>query len=1009
MTNESDFPDLVTARALSARLFGAGLLQVLTDTGQVSRVLGPGKPLLLIARLLHAPQGMTRDSLAAFLWPTINEVRARSSLRQALFQLREILGPDVIRSDRRHVALVGTLDSDVRDFLAALDAGDDARAVALYGGPFLADLAIADAAEVELWITIERARYHQLFLRAARREAARLLAHEQHDNALALLTRIRDDDPDDLQSWKQLFDALASVGDTIRLQRELVALRVRAESDTGMETAAALRLVARFEARDPWAPTRVVYGGEQATPGAITSRPPFVGRQHELARLHALWDLARRGHGQRLVVRGYAGLGKSRLLEEFVRSPKTDGAVVLWIRARRGGRDHPMAFLADLVQSMASLPGSMSIMQQTAAVLVGLVPSLIGQFPGVQWHEPPSLRDESLTAAFRELLATLAEEQPILIVLDDLHWADAVSINVIDQATSALHGIAACIVIATRPRQDHVGDTWDALNLVPLGATYLQAFVQGVTGARIDAAVVETLQQIGAGNPLHTLQAMRLLMTRGAIQRHQESWSVDHDALHGMALTTQDLLAAMIGDLSAAARRVLVYLALADTAVATATLERVLAGAAPINDVLRALDEADLAQPLDGHCWRIGHDLVADLVLHQAPVALRRELSLDVAVHAEADAVTVADMRRVVRWYLDAEAPDAMLHAVRRWAARTKPGPKGAALADLLLGAGATPVIRTRLVRAVPERSRITIPIVLTVLATTVCLITVLSLWLHQPARLVLVNQPMHLIYVGTPPMLEVRNRLGQISTALDGSRVQLVTFRGADSITGVDRTPIAQGIVVLDSMRIWRGDKETSPQTEATMQVGTMAPVSFPLTGSSADSLWLESGMLNNQPLTLREPTIRIRRGEQITGWIRARYSVAYGGILVMMAQYTNWREPREDTLSLTSLLVPAQRAYYYNPRVDLAGPTQPGTYWLIWTFASETAANWITSSTSWKCGAPVWDDGNEKGRMPASVYSGAWGSGRTTFRKLLCEAGEPRRYETHSVPAMAIRIVVE
>ncbi|MEN9509583.1 MAG: hypothetical protein RLZZ621_2146, partial [Gemmatimonadota bacterium] len=431
MTNEPDLPELVTARAFSARLFGAGLLQVRTDTGQVSRVLGPGKPLLLVARLLHAPQGMSRDSLAAFGWPGINEVRARSSLRQALFQLREVLGPDAIRSDRQRVALVGMLDSDVRDFLAALDAGDDARAITLYGGPFLADLAIADAAEVELWITIERARYHQLYLRAARREAARLVAHERHGDAVALLSRIRDDDPDDVQSWQQLLDALVSAGDTTRLQRELVALHVRAESDTGMNAAAALRLAARFEDRDPWAPTRVVYGGELATPGAITSRPPFVGRQHELARLHALWDLARRGHGQRLVVRGYAGFGKSRLLEEFVRSPKTDGAVVLWIRARRGGREHPMAFLSDLVHSMASLPGSMGITQQSAAALVSLVPSLRSQYPGAQWQEAQGLRHESLTAALRELLATLAEEQPILLILDDVHWADVESITVI--------------------------------------------------------------------------------------------------------------------------------------------------------------------------------------------------------------------------------------------------------------------------------------------------------------------------------------------------------------------------------------------------------------------------------------------------------------------------------------------------------------------------------------------------------------------------------------------------
>jgi hypothetical protein len=55
------------------------------------------------------------------------------------------------------------------------------------------------------------------------------------------------------------------------------------------------------------------------------------------------------------------------------------------------------------------------------------------------------------------------------------------------------------------------------------------------------------------------------------------------------------------------------------------------------------------------------------------------------------------------------------------------------------------------------------------------------------------------------------------------------------------------------------------------------------------------------------------------------------------------------------------------------------------------------------------VWDDGNEKGQLPATAFAGAWGTGRTTFRKLTCEIGAPRRYETQSIPAMAIRILVE
>jgi DNA-binding SARP family transcriptional activator len=140
------------------RLTALGGLALLTDAGPVSGAAGLGRNVALLALLDRAGEmGLHRDKLAAYLWPESSQSRARHSVDQAVYTLRQALGSDPfavvgggIALDRR------VIDSDVSAFLRALEQGDAAAAVALYGGPFLDGFHLSGAAELERWVDDKR-------------------------------------------------------------------------------------------------------------------------------------------------------------------------------------------------------------------------------------------------------------------------------------------------------------------------------------------------------------------------------------------------------------------------------------------------------------------------------------------------------------------------------------------------------------------------------------------------------------------------------------------------------------------------------------------------------------------------------------------------------------------------------------------------------------------------------------------------------------------------------------
>ncbi len=155
------------------------------------------------------------------------------------------------------------------------------------------------------------------------------------------------------------------------------------------------------------------------------AQAPLVGRDAEVGVLDRVLDDLWAGGSAALVVTGEPGIGKTRLLEELGLRAADRGAVVVSGRAAEYEVDLPLAVWIDALEPHVAATGAPDLSERDAASLAEALPSLA--------HDPGATVPERhrVHAAMRSLLAALAEDRPLVVVLDDLHWADPASVDLI--------------------------------------------------------------------------------------------------------------------------------------------------------------------------------------------------------------------------------------------------------------------------------------------------------------------------------------------------------------------------------------------------------------------------------------------------------------------------------------------------------------------------------------------------------------------------------------------------
>ena len=443
------------------RLFLFGGFRLENAKGEVLSI-SLRKAEALLAYLAMAPgKTASREKLAALLWGESDQQRARQSLRQALFALtREFaqVAVPLLRMESQMVSLdPDAIWVDIAEFQNLVDAKDSDRlidAVACYSGPFLHGFTV-DSIEFDEWQRSLQSRLEEAAIKAfldllVHHEAAGNLASaiETAQGALRI-DGYREDVHRRLMGLYVASGMRSSALHQYRLYRDFLERELGVAPDT--ETNALYKEIleagpAAPADLEPAAPVGLV--ATRTRERGRAGRPTIVGRAAELSELDRHLMEASEGRGGLVLVTGEAGIGKSRVIDEFTaRLAEADAAsgVVRVRRAEQGLALAPWSALlsgaalaADGRRDKALRPGALDQLTRFRAA----APRATGETGAdecAKQHE-----------AIVDLIRARATQRPLVLAFDDLQWADAQSLELIEFAIRRLSG-APVLFVASLP------------------------------------------------------------------------------------------------------------------------------------------------------------------------------------------------------------------------------------------------------------------------------------------------------------------------------------------------------------------------------------------------------------------------------------------------------------------------------------------------------------------------------------------------------------------------------
>jgi len=973
--------------------------------------LGAGKPLAVLAYLACARNRRgSRSVVADLLWGDSVEAQRRGSLRQALFTLRHHLGPDAIYSDGEWLELAAPLHVDAERFVHAVEARRYTDAVAAYSGPFIPQFAAPGAAEFERWADMERMCLQGSFLAAAVQSLRDQIGRGDVDAALALSERMVEESPEDDAMWRRRFDVLSLAGRAGQLLLEISSLRARRADDGRPLDPSLERFIAQLVGSLAVAKSR---GEDAAPPGALPDTLEFQGRAEVFTALLAAWAKAAAGVPQRMLVVGAPGIGKTRLLQELARRLATRRVQVVTIASRQRERDDPFALLADVVGRLSALPGAAGVTPGSAAVLAGVVPSLADGFsvsPVRVSLDNPTLWVQH-GQALADLLTAVGEEAPLVLLLDDLHWADRGSLDVIERALARVGKVPLLVIASSRFATPDLGCGDARVTLGPLALDEIAALMCSVAeperGGEFDT-MVAAVHRVCAGVPFHVVRLLHEAVSDEALRIIDGHWRLgDADAWQRL-LDRSSRPEARLQAYSHGDRALLALLAMADAPVTTADLEMV--GETPSAAVgveLSRLEQLGLVLRDAGARWSLAHALIAEDARASVPPEDWRRMARALGERLSRDVEDLGALRRAVRLLLEGGEIEAARALAVRWYAAQRVMPFSAdGFVEALRGAGGDAELHRSLRRALLWRRRWWRSRPAVAVGSALLTLSVAAAWALQPVTLVSTSQldpttalsPFELYPV--PPRVEVRNRLGWRSTRRDGDVVQAGLRPDSLGLRGRTSVIVRHGEAVFDSL--------FPPKWEAGSELRfTMSRLPPLVLAARHDvELLVESVHAAGQRVVEAPYVLRVARGAPIEGEVRLHYTTLSRDAVWALAQTTTWGVAPRDTLTVRSLLAGISDAIIDVP-LRLRAPATIGDYWILWTTNLEPAAAWLLSGTNWQCGQPVWGDGNDLAALPDSVLARAVAQGRTVLPFLYCNYQPPYR-EPRIMPVAGVRVEV-
>ncbi len=462
-------------------LFGAPRLEV---QGQPVAI-DTRKALALLAYLLIENQPQSRDTLAALLWPESDQSAARAALRRTLSPLRSALSDDIIDFGRELIAIHPgeALWCDVSDFQAQLaecrshgHAEDQTcprclaplqKAAALYQDDFMAGFSLRDSVSFDDWQFFETDRLRREFASVLERLVAIQETQADFVGATDDARRWLSLDPLNETAHRALISLYAQSDQrnaALRQYRQCVRILDQElgvpplDETTRLYEAVKENRLEKGVIGDSFSVSREVEIEQQITGHRplITDLPPLVGRDSE-------WEMFTRLYGQIgqngffAALTGEAGIGKTRLAQDFLAYLAKPGTLTLSTRAYAGETNLAYGPIIDLLRQGIHQKTGQKWWQNLnprwiseIALLIPEVFGLVPDLPPLQPSDGPGAQSRFYEGICQTLIALVAGSTPGAILLDNLEWADESTLDLLAYFVRRLQGRPVFLLAAWR-------------------------------------------------------------------------------------------------------------------------------------------------------------------------------------------------------------------------------------------------------------------------------------------------------------------------------------------------------------------------------------------------------------------------------------------------------------------------------------------------------------------------------------------------------------------------------
>lgn len=610
---------------------------------------------LLAYLVLHRNVPQQRQHLAFLFWPDTTEAQARNNLRQLVHQLRQAL-PTVeqfLQSDASslHWRLDTPFYLDVAEFEQALQRAEEAahrndlrqqqsalkEADDLYRGSLLPCC-------YDEWIVPERERLRQNHCRVL--EQLLRLFEKQGDpvTAIQYAQRLIRIDPLSEDLYRRLMDLYMLNNDRASALRVYHTCAATLQRELGIEPDPATRAAYEHLLH----PEAVTAPAKKEEPLTYAVAPTLIGREREWEALHQVWQRTANGGPHFVLVSGEAGIGKSRLAEDFLVWASQQGAITARTRSYAAEGQLSLGPVTEWLRS----EGLRAHLEQLDPVwlteVARILPELFAERPDVPHYEPMTeygQRQRFFEALARAIVVT---SQPLLLVIDDLQWCDPETLEWLhfllrfDPLARLL--VIGCARAEELPAQHplhnlllHLHTTTGAteIALQPLDAAETAKLAAQVANREWEVNELTRLHHETGGYPLFVVEMVRASLGRTAVKEPSSESLSRHgpaDILEALPSRVHAVLAGRLLQLSTSAQE---FAKLAATIGREFTLDLLItASNADADSAVHALDELWQKRIVREHgttSYDFTHDKLREVAYAEISVPQRRLLHHRVA------------------------------------------------------------------------------------------------------------------------------------------------------------------------------------------------------------------------------------------------------------------------------------------------------------------------------------------------------------------------------------------